>query len=102
MFSTSQMRGRQICYEANDFGPLQVLKLILFALIGPILGTEFRNGRTVSNHLKGIDGKTDSAASTPPQIKKEGFEVYKYVDHEKLAKRIEEAARKWVYRVPLL
>lgn len=41
--------------------------------------------------LKDSDGNTDSAGSIPAMIENNGYKVYKYVDHEKLAKRIEEA-----------
>lgn len=44
------------------------------------------------HHLKDKDGNTDSAGDTPAKIESNGYKVYKYVDHEKLAKRIEEAA----------
>lgn len=44
------------------------------------------------HHLKDQDGNTDSPGNTPPKIEREGFKVYKYVDVEKLAKWIEEAA----------
>ena len=44
------------------------------------------------NHLKDKDGNVDPVGNTPPQIENAGFNVYKYVDHEKLAVRIEEAA----------
>ena len=42
--------------------------------------------------LKDKDGNVDDPGAEPPQIEKAGFKVYKYVDHEKLAARIEEAA----------
>ncbi len=45
------------------------------------------------NHLKDDDGNTDSVGNIPANIKSNGYEVYKYVDHEKLANRIEEAAK---------
>ena len=44
------------------------------------------------HHLKDKDGNTDSAGATPYKLEANGYKVYKYVDHEKLAKRIEEAA----------
>ena len=44
------------------------------------------------NHLKDEYGNVDPVGTTPPQIEKAGFKVYKYVDLEKLAARIEEAA----------
>ena len=34
----------------------------------------------------------DSAGTTPAKLKANGYKVYKYADHEKLAKRVEEAA----------
>lgn len=43
------------------------------------------------HHLKDRTGSTDSAGSTPAIIENNGFKIYKYVDHEKLANRIEEA-----------
>lgn len=45
------------------------------------------------HHLKDSAGKTDTPGTIPPKIEKAGFKVYKYVDSEKLAKRIEEAAK---------
>ncbi len=39
------------------------------------------------------NGNSDSVGTIPAQIKKAGFKVYKYVDVDKLANRIEEAAR---------
>ncbi|MBS1960865.1 MAG: TIR domain-containing protein [Bdellovibrionales bacterium] len=44
------------------------------------------------HHLEDKDGNIDSPGSTPLGIEENGFKVYKYVDIEKLAKRIEEAA----------
>ncbi len=45
------------------------------------------------NELKDKDGNTDPVGSTPAKIEAKGYKVYKYVDHETLAKRIEEAAK---------
>jgi len=45
------------------------------------------------HHLKDTDGSTDTPGTTPHKLTKNGYQVYKYVDHEKLAKRIEEAAK---------
>ena len=45
------------------------------------------------HHLKDKDGNTDSAGAIPANIESNGYKVYKYVDHEKLAHRIEEAAK---------
>ncbi len=45
------------------------------------------------NQLKNQDGEVDPVGETPKQIEANGFKVYKYVDSEKLAKRIEEAAK---------
>ena len=45
------------------------------------------------HHMKDKDGKTDSVGTPPPRIEKACFKVYKYVDKDKLAKRIEEAAK---------
>ena len=42
----------------------------------------------LENHI----GDTDSAGITPAKLTAGGYKVYKYVDKEKLAKRIEEAA----------
>lgn len=44
--------------------------------------------------LKDKDGKTDPAGATPMLLTKAGAQVYKYVDHARLAARIEEAARR--------
>lgn len=43
-------------------------------------------------HLKSINGDVDVQGATPKLLLDNGFKVYKYVDHEKLAKWIEEAA----------
>ena len=43
------------------------------------------------HHLKDQSGDTDSPGETPHKLDKD-YKVYKYVDHEKLAARIEEAA----------
>jgi len=45
------------------------------------------------NHLKDKDGNTDPVGSDPSGIESNGYTIYKYVDHEKLANRIEEAAK---------
>ena len=45
------------------------------------------------HRLKDKDENVDPPGVVPPKIKKAGFKVYKYVDHEKLAARIEEAAK---------
>lgn len=45
------------------------------------------------HHLKDKDGNTDTAGSTPNKLSANGYKVYKYVDHGKLANRIEEAAK---------
>lgn len=50
------------------------------------------------HHLKNHQGETDDAGEIPKAIEAAGFKVYKYVDVEKLANRIEEAAKlagKW-------
>ncbi len=43
-------------------------------------------------HLKSINGETDTQGTTPNLLLDNGFKIYKYVDHENLANRIEEAA----------
>lgn len=45
------------------------------------------------HHLKDKDGSTDPAGNIPAKIKANGYKAYKYVNHEKLAKWIEEAAK---------
>ncbi|NLN57978.1 MAG: TIR domain-containing protein [Gammaproteobacteria bacterium] len=45
------------------------------------------------HHLKDSDGNTDSVGDIPSKLESNGYKVYKYVDHEKLANRIEEAAK---------
>ena len=45
------------------------------------------------HHLKNHQGETDDAGEIPKAIEAAGFNVYKYVDVEKLANRIEEAAK---------
>lgn len=44
------------------------------------------------HHLENQKNETDSPGSTPKLLADHGFKVYKYVDHEKLANRIKEAA----------
>lgn len=44
------------------------------------------------HHLENQKNETDSPGATPKLLADHGFKVYKYVDHEKLANRIEEAA----------
>lgn len=44
------------------------------------------------HHLKNSDGETDDAGDSPAKIEAAGYKVYKYVDAEKMAARIEEAA----------
>ena len=43
--------------------------------------------------LKDSNGDKDSVGSIPAKIEANGYKVYKYVDYEKLANRIEEAAK---------
>ncbi len=45
------------------------------------------------HHLKNESGETDPPGEIPAKLTSAGFKVYKYVDQEKLAQRIEEAAR---------
>ena len=45
------------------------------------------------HHLKDRDGSPDLAGAVPTKLTANGYKAYKYVDHEKLAERIEEAAR---------
>lgn len=45
------------------------------------------------HELKDQNGKTASVGASPDQIEANDFKVYKYVDRDKLAKRIEEAAQ---------
>jgi hypothetical protein len=43
--------------------------------------------------VKDSNGNTDTVGNTPHKITANDYNVYKYVSHEKLAKRIEEAAK---------
>lgn len=43
-------------------------------------------------HLIGHDKQADAQGATPKLLTDNGFKIYKYVDHEKLAARIKEAA----------
>ncbi len=45
------------------------------------------------HHLKNKAGEIDEAGATPAKLTNGGYKVYKYVDSEKLAARIEEAAK---------
>lgn len=45
------------------------------------------------HHLKNHNQEADEPGSTPKILEDNGFKVYKYVDHEKLANRIGEAAK---------
>ncbi len=46
------------------------------------------------HHLMGHDLKSDPAGELPAKLKSGGYDSYKYVDKDKLAKRIEQAAKK--------
>lgn len=45
------------------------------------------------HEIKDSNGNKDTVGITPSKITSNGYKVYKYVDHEKLANRIEEAAK---------
>lgn len=45
------------------------------------------------HHLENQSGETDPPGETPTKLTTAGFKTYKYVDREKLAQRIEEAAK---------
>jgi len=45
------------------------------------------------HHLMNENEDTDVPGEIPPRIEKAGFKVFKYINHERLAKRIEEAKR---------
>ncbi len=45
------------------------------------------------HHLENHQGETDDPGEIPKAIEEAGFKVYKYLDVEKLANRIEEAAK---------
>ena len=45
------------------------------------------------HELKDKDGNTDTPGATPSKLETAGYKVYKYVDHDKLTNRIEEAAK---------
>ena len=45
------------------------------------------------HHLKDQNGETDEVGGSPKGIEDAGFKIYKYVDVEKMANRIEEAAK---------
>ena len=45
------------------------------------------------HHLKDQNGKADAAGAIPAKITNGGYKAYKYVDKEKLAKWIEDAAK---------
>lgn len=45
------------------------------------------------HHLEDHNQKVDEPGSTPKLLLDKGFKVYKYVNYEKLANRIEEAAK---------
>jgi hypothetical protein len=44
------------------------------------------------HHLENQNQETDAPGATPKLLIDHGFKVYRYVDHEKLANRIEKAA----------
>lgn len=46
------------------------------------------------HHLKNKDGEVDDVGATPAKLTAAGASVFKYVDHEKLAARIESEAKK--------
>lgn len=45
------------------------------------------------HHLLDKDGNADPAGAIPSKIASNGYQAYKYVDHEKLGKWIEDAAK---------
>lgn len=45
------------------------------------------------HHLKNFAGETDLLGATPALLTRNGYPVYKYVDHTQLKQRIEEAAK---------
>ena len=45
------------------------------------------------NHLNNKDNETDNVGTDPAKIESNSFKIYKYVDVDKLANRIEEAAK---------
>ena len=45
------------------------------------------------HHLQDQNKNTDSAGAIPAKIKANGYKAYKYVDHARLAKWVEEAAQ---------
>ncbi len=45
------------------------------------------------NHLKDQGGNTDLVGDMPAKLENGGYKIYKYVDKETLARRIEEAAK---------
>lgn len=45
------------------------------------------------HHLKNQKGEVDELGATPAKLTTNGYKVYKYVNKEKLASRIEEAAK---------
>ena len=45
------------------------------------------------HHLENQEGQTDPAGAIPSKIEAKGYKAYKYVDHERLGKWIEEAAK---------
>jgi len=45
------------------------------------------------HHLQDKDGNTDPTGAIPSKIESNGYKAYKYVDHEKLGKWIEDAAK---------
>jgi hypothetical protein len=45
------------------------------------------------HHLKDKEGNTDPEGAIPSKIGSKGYKAYKYVDHEKLGRWIEDAAR---------
>ena len=65
---------------------------------GAILGRLGENGRLIFlsavqiHHLKDKNGNDGPAGAIPAKIEANGYKAYKYVDHEKLAKWIEDAA----------
>jgi len=45
-----------------------------------------------AQQIKDANGNKDTLGATPAKLTANGYKVYKYVDHETLARRIEEAA----------
>ncbi len=105
LWEESKKKGRNIIEKLIDNGLQNTSVTVVF------IGNQTANRRFVRyeieksiergngivgvqiHHLEDHLRQIDNPGSTPQLLLDHGYKIYKYVDHEKLANRIEEAAR---------